>query len=133
MSVLQVREEFTFTDGRIIVRGQMAARSKQRKRADYVLSYKSGIRLAIIEAKDNNHSVGAGMQQAIAYAEALDVPFVYSSNGDAFIERDRTRTGGELEREIPLDGFPSPEELWRRYSAWKGIERPEQQAVVTQD
>lgn len=131
--LLQVREEFTFTDGRIIVRGQMAARSKQRKRADYVLSYKSGIRLAIIEAKDNNHSVGAGMQQGIAYAEALDVPFVYSSNGDAFIERDRTRTGGELEREISLDAFPSPEELWQRYSAWKGIERPEQQAVVTQD
>lgn len=131
--LLQVREEFTFTDGRIIVRGQMAARSKQRKRADYVLSYKSGIRLAIIEAKDNNHSVGAGMQQAIAYAEALDVPFVYSSNGDAFIERDRTRTSGELERKIPLDGFPSPEELWQRYSVWKGIERPEQQAVVTQD
>jgi type I restriction enzyme R subunit len=131
--LLQVREEFTFTDGRIIVRGQMAARSKQRKRADYVLSYKSGIRLAIIEAKDNNHAVGAGMQQAIAYAEALDVPFVYSSNGDAFIERDRTRTGGELEREISLDAFPSPEELWQRYSAWKGIERPEQQAVVTQD
>jgi type I restriction enzyme, R subunit len=131
--LLQVREEFTFTDGRIIVRGQMAARSKQRKRADYVLSYKSGIRLAIIEAKDNNHAVGAGMQQAIAYAEALDMPFVYSSNGDAFIERDRTRTGGELEREISLDAFPSPEELWSRYSAWKGIERPEQQAVVTQD
>jgi type I restriction enzyme R subunit len=131
--VLQVREEFTFTDGRIIVRGQMAVRSKQRKRADYVLSYKSGIRLAIIEAKDNNHSVGAGMQQAIGYAEALDVPFVYISNGDAFIERDRTRTGGELEREISLDAFPSPEELWQRYSAWKGIERPEQQAVVTQD
>jgi type I restriction enzyme R subunit len=131
--LLQVREEFTFTDGRIIVRGQMAARSKQRKRADYVLSYKSGIRLAVIEAKDNKHSVGAGMQQAIAYAEALDVPFVYSSNGDAFIERDRTRTGGELEREISLEDFPSPEELWQRYSAWKGIERPEQQAVVTQD
>jgi type I restriction enzyme R subunit len=131
--LLQVREEFTFTDGRILVRGQMAARSMQRKRADYVLSYKPGLRLAVIEAKDNKHSVGAGMQQGIAYAESLDVPFVYSSNGDAFIERDRTRTEGELEREIPLDAFPSPEELWRRYSAWKGIERPEQQAVVTQE
>ncbi len=131
--VLQVREEFSFTDGRIIVRGQLAARSKKRQRADYVLSYKPGIRLAVVEAKDNNHAVGAGMQQAIAYAEALDVPFVYSSNGDAFIERDRARTGGELEREIPLDAFPSPEELWRRYSVWKGIERPEQQQVVTQD
>jgi type I restriction enzyme R subunit len=131
--VLQVREELTFTDGRIIVRGQMAVRSKQKKRADYVLSYKPGLRLAIIEAKDNKHPVGAGMQQAIAYAEALDVPFVYSSNGDAFIERDRTRTDGVLEREIPLDAFPSPEELWRRYSAWKDIGRPEQQAIVTQD
>lgn len=131
--LLQVREELTFTDGRILVRGRIAARSQQRKRADYVLSYKPGIRLAVIEAKDNNHSVGAGMQQAIAYAESLDVPFVYSSNGDAFVERDRTRAGGELEREIPLEAFPSPEELWRRYSAWKGIERPEQQAVVTQE
>lgn len=130
---LQVREEVTFTDGRIIVRGQMAARSQKRKRADYVLSFKPGIRLAVIEAKDNNHAVGAGMQQAVAYAEALDVPFVYSSNGDAFVERDRTRTEGELEREIPLDAFPPPEELWRRYSAWKGVERPEQQQVVTQD
>jgi type I restriction enzyme R subunit len=130
---LQVREEVSFTDGRIIVRGQMAVRSQKRKRADYVLSYKPGIRLAVIEAKDNNHAVEAGMQQAIAYAEALDVPFVYSSNGDAFIERDRTQTDGELEREIPLDAFPSPEELWRRYSVWKGIERPEQQQVVTQD
>ena len=129
----QVREELTFTDGRILVRGQMAARSKQRKRADYVLSYMLGIRLAVIEAKDNKHSVGAGMQQAIAYAEALDVPFVYSSNGDAFVERDRTRAGGELEREISLEAFPSPEELWRRYSVWKGIERPEQQTVVTQE
>lgn len=131
--LLQVREELTFTDGRILVRGQMAARSKQRKRADYILSYKPGLRLAVIEAKDNKHSVGAGMQQGLAYAESLDVPFVYSSNGDAFIERDRTRAEGELEREIPLDAFPSPEELWRRYSAWKGIERPEQQAVVTQE
>ena len=131
--ILQVREELTFTDGRILVRGQMAARSKQKKRADYVLSYKPGLRLAIIEAKDNKHPVGDGMQQAIAYAEALDVPFVYSSNGDAFVERDRTRSGGELEREIPLDAFPSPEELWRRYSDWKGIERPEQQQVITQD
>jgi type I restriction-modification system DNA methylase subunit len=104
-----------------------------RKRADYVLSYKPGIRLAVIEAKDNNHPVGAGMQQAIAYAESLDVPFVYSSNGDAFVEHDRTRAGGELEREIPLDAYPSPEELWRRYSAWKDIESPEQQAVVTQE
>lgn len=66
--LLQVREELTFTDGRILVRGQMAARSKQRKRADYVLSYKPGLRLAVIEAKDNKHSIGAGMQQGIAYA-----------------------------------------------------------------
>lgn len=131
--LLQVREELTFTDGRIIVRGGMAARSKQRKRADYVLSYKPGLRLAVIEAKDNNHPVGAGMQQAIAYAESLDVPFVYSSNGDAFVEHDRTRTDGELEREISLEAFPSPEELWRRYSVWKGIESPEQQVVVTQE
>src|SRR5690625_4311647 len=77
----QVREEYTFTDGRVIVRGNLTARGK-RKRADYILSYKPNLPLAIIEAKDNRHSIGSGMQQTIEYGEILDIPFVYSSNGD---------------------------------------------------
>ncbi len=87
------------------------ARGK-RKRADYLLYYKPNIPIAIVEAKDNKHSVGAGMQQGLEYAEMLDVPFIYSSNGDGFLEHDR-KLG--TEREIKLDEFPSPEELWQRY------------------
>ncbi|WP_066836548.1 EcoAI/FtnUII family type I restriction enzme subunit R [Rufibacter ruber] len=123
----QVREEWSFTDGRIIVRGQKYTRGKQ-KRADYVLIYKSTL-LAIIEAKGNNHSVGAGMQQAKDYAAILDIPFVYSSNGDAFLEFDTTKEEGQVETEIPLSGFPSPEELWQRYAAHKGLSQPQQEIV----
>ncbi|RNI27381.1 DEAD/DEAH box helicase [Rufibacter immobilis] len=123
----QVREEWSFTDGRIIVRGQKYTRGKQ-KRADYVLIYKSTL-LAIIEAKENNHSVGAGMQQAKDYAAILDIPFVYSSNGDAFLEFDSTKEEGQVETEIPLSGFPSPEELWQRYAAFKGLSQPQQEIV----
>ena len=83
----QMRMEYGFTDGRVIVRGNIVARGK-RKKADYVLYYKRNLPLAIVEAKDNNHSVGAGMQQGIEYAEILDIPFAYSSNGDAFLEHD---------------------------------------------
>lgn len=79
----QIREEVYFTAGRIIVQGQKVSRG-EAKRADYVLYFKPGVPLAVIEAKDNNHSLGAGMQQALSYGEALDVPFVYSSNGDGF-------------------------------------------------
>src|SRR4051812_2393714 len=85
----QVREEVSFTKGRVIVRGQLSTRGEP-KRADYILSYKPGIRVAVIEAKDNNHPVGAGMQQALEYADVLDVPFVFSSNGDGFLFHDRT-------------------------------------------
>ena len=97
----QLREEVYFTKGRVIVRGKTVRRGEARK-VDYILFYKPGIPIAIVEAKDNNHSVGAGMQQAIAYAEVLDVPFAYTSNGDAFLEHDRTGTGGPVEREIAL-------------------------------
>ena len=116
----QVREEVYFTKGRVIVRGKTVRRGDARK-ADYVLSYKPGIPLAVIEAKDNNHSASDGMQQALDYAEILDVPFAYSCNGDAFVEHDRTAVAGTVEREIPLDSFPSPDELWARYSAAKGM------------
>ena len=127
----QIREEVTFTDGRIIVRKKLVTRG-ERKRADYILYYKSNIPLAIIEAKDNKHPVGAGMQQALNYAEILDIPFAFSSNGDAFLEHDRTIKEGKKEREIPLNRFPSPEELWNRYKSAKGITEKEE-AIVTQE
>jgi len=125
----QVREEVTFTAGRIHVRGKLVHRGEQ-KRADYVLYYKPNIPIAIIEAKDNKHSIGDGMQQGRNYAEILDIPFVFSSNGDGFLEYDPTESNGSLEREIPLNDFPSPDELWRRYKLLKGIKEPESERVA---
>lgn len=107
----QIRYEYAFTAGRIILRGNITKRGK-KKRADYLLFYKPNLPLAIIEAKDNNHSVGAGLQQAIEYAEALDVKFVYASNGDGFVEQDLIT--GDI-RNLSLNEFPSPEELYQRY------------------
>ena len=127
----QIREEVTFTAGRIIVKGKMHTRRKA-KRADYILYYKSNLPLAIIEAKDNTHSVGDGMQQALQYADILDIPFVFSSNGKAFLEHDRTGMSDYVEREIGLDEFPSPEQLWERNKQWKGITE-EQERIITQD
>ncbi len=127
----QIREEAYFTKGRVIVRGKTVKRGEAKK-ADYLLYYKPNIPLAVIEAKDNNHSVGAGMPQALEYAEILDVPFAYSSNGDAFLEHDRTATSGTVTREIPLDQFPSPQELWQRYCKAKDWTENQQQ-VNTQD
>lgn len=121
----QVREEYTFTDGRVIVRGNLTARGK-RKRADYILSYKPNLPLAIIEAKDNKHSIGSGMQQAVEYGEILDIPFVYSSNGDGFLERDMLNG---KERELRLDEFPSPDELWQRYKQAKELS-PQQEEII---
>lgn len=127
----QIREEVSFTDGRIIVRKKLVTRG-ERKRADYILYYKSNLPLAIIEAKDNKHPVGAGMQQALKYAEILDIPFAFSSNGDAFLEHDRTISEGSKEKEIPLNQFPSPEELWSRYKKAKGLNEREER-IVTQE
>ena len=125
----QVREEVSFTKGRVIVRGKLHTRGKQ-KRADYVLYYAPNLPLAVIEAKDNNHSVGDGMQQALDYAETLDVPFVFSSNGDAFLSHDRTGQRTPIEQQLVLDQFPSPEDLWQRYCNWKGIASPEKRETV---
>jgi len=125
----QIREELSFTKGRIIVRGKLHTRGKQ-KRADYVLYYKSNIPIAVIEAKENNLSVGAGMQQALDYAETLDVPFVFSSNGDAFLMHDRTGLADKVEQELSLEAFPTPEELWARYCKWKGVNTPEAKNTV---
>lgn len=123
----QIREEVTFTDGRVIVRGNITTRGK-RKRADYILYHKSNLPIAVVEAKDNNHSIGAGMQQAINYADILDIQFAYSSNGDGFIEHDLKKG---TEREISLDEFPTPEELWERYKEANDI-TPEQEKIITE-
>ncbi|WPL12680.1 type I restriction enzyme EcoKI subunit R [Thiorhodovibrio litoralis] len=127
----QVREEVYFTKGRVIVRGKTVKRGVAR-RADYILVYKPNIPLALIEAKDNNHAVGDGMQQALDCAEMLDIPFAYSTNGDAFLEHDRAATTGAVTREIPLDAFPSPDQLWARYCQAKGLAGAEA-AIATQD
>jgi len=128
----QIREEVNLTKGRVIVSGRTYKRG-EAKRADYLLHYKPNLPLAIVEAKDNNHSVGAGMQQALGYADILkDVPFVFSSNGDGFLFHDRTVKSGMVEQELTLDQFPSPEELWRRYCASRNIPA-DAQPVVTQD
>src|SRR5436305_10164004 len=115
----QLREQVYFTKGRVIVRGKLVARGKA-KFADYVLYYKPNIPLALIEAKDNNHSVGDGMQQGLEYAATLDVPFVFSSNGDGFVFHDRTGHSVPTETNLGLDAFPSPADLWARYRASKG-------------
>jgi len=125
---LQISEEVTFTAGRIIVRGKLYTRGKS-KRADYVLYHKPNHPIAVIEAKDNTHSVGHGMQQALDYAEALDVPFTFSSNGDGFVFHDRTGLSNPVEQALTLDQFPSPADLWQRYKVWKGIDPPAEDVV----
>jgi type I restriction enzyme, R subunit len=117
----QVREQLYFTDGPVLVRGKSVKRGN-RKFADIVLYHRSNLKLAVIEAKDNTHSVGSGMQQALGYAKTLDVPFVFSTNGDGFLFHDRLASGQDIvEQELPLDRFPSPEELWQRYCTAKNI------------
>ncbi|WP_167618034.1 EcoAI/FtnUII family type I restriction enzme subunit R [Maribellus sediminis] len=128
----QLLEEVTFTDGRIHVRGKLTARG-ERKRADYILYYKPNIPIAIVEAKDNKHSVRAGIQQALNYAEILDIPCVFSSNGDGFLFHDKTATGEDIESEIDNDNFPTPEQLWEKYKIYKGIVTSEQEKVSAQD
>ena len=119
--------EYSFTDGRVEVHGRRTRR-KPQKFADYLLHYNSNNPIAIVEAKDNNHSVGAGMQQAINYAEILDVPFVYSSNGDGFVEFDRL-TGKE--RNLRLEEFPTKDELWTRYKAATNLSE-EQETLINE-
>uniref|UniRef100_UPI0032178F23 EcoAI/FtnUII family type I restriction enzme subunit R n=1 Tax=uncultured Draconibacterium sp. TaxID=1573823 RepID=UPI0032178F23 len=128
----QLKEEVTFTDGKIYVKGKLTARGK-RKRADYILYYKPNIPIAIIEAKDNKHSVRAGMQQALEYAQILDIPSVFSSNGDGFIFHDRTAEDGNLESELDNESFPTPEQLWQKYKKYKGIHTPEAEKIAAQD
>jgi type I restriction enzyme, R subunit len=150
----QFLEEVSFTAGKIYVRGKLAARG-QGKRADYILYYKPNIPIAIIEAKDNNYSVRAGIQQALDYAQILDIPCVFSSNGDGFLFHDRsvgqdltglpthsqdlsgfknlTGLNAAIEQELPLDQFPSPADLWERYKRYKGIATTEAERIAAQD
>ena len=127
----QIREEVSFTKGRIIVRGKLVSRGKAN-RADYILYYKPNVPIALIEAKDNNHALGDGMQQALDYADTLDIPFVFASNGGGFVFHDRTGASPTQEQTLALDAFPAPSDLWARYRAWKGL-LPEDEAVVLQD
>jgi len=129
--ILQIREEVSFTKGRIIVRGKMVTRG-QGKRADYILYYKPNIPIALIEAKDNTHSIGDGIQQGLDYAETLNIPFVFSSNGDGFVFHDRTGTSTPRESTLSLDAFPSPADLWARFRNWKGLDS-DAEKIVLQD
>ncbi|MCZ4337363.1 EcoAI/FtnUII family type I restriction enzme subunit R [Shewanella colwelliana] len=119
----QIRQEVKLRDGKVIVRGQLGVR-KTVKSADIVLYHKPSMPLAVIEAKANKHEVGKGMQQGLDYARLLEVPFIFASNGDGFIFHDKTKLGTSeahnLESEIRLEDFPSPQALWAKYCAWKG-------------
>lgn len=129
---MQVLEEVSFTDGKIYVRGKLTARGT-RKRADYILYYKPNIPVAIIEAKDNNHSARSGIQQALNYARILDIPCVFSSNGDGFLFHDRTEIGANIESEINIDQFPTPEQLWEKYKKYKNITTPAAEKIASQE
>lgn len=127
---LQIREEVSFTKGKITVRQKIVKRGEQ-KRADYILYWKPNIPLAIVEAKDNKHNIADGMEQALNYAEILDIPFVFTSNGDGFSFYDKTAEH-DVQIELTLEQFPSPEELWTRYKKFKGITEASEK-VVSQD
>lgn len=128
----QIREEVYFTDGRIFVKGNKTARG-ERKRADFILYLKPNIPIAVIEAKDNNHSVGSGLQQALGYAKILDIPVAFSSNGDGFVQHDLSGFTPDIEKELSLDAFPSPAELWQMYKKHKKITTPEQEEAASFD
>jgi type I restriction enzyme, R subunit len=127
----QIRREVSFTAGRIIVRGKTISRGT-KKRVDYILYYKNNLPIAIIEAKDDKHTSSDGIQQALGYGESLDIPFVYSSNGESFVEHDRLKTTGEKEIAFSVDFFPSPEDLYKRYKEHKQL-TPEVEEAVLQD
>lgn len=130
----QIREEFSFTDGRIVVRGNLRLLpNKNKKRADYLLFYHKNLPLAVIEAKNNKHKIGDGIQQALAYADEynLDLPFVFSSNGDGFLFHDKIGLSAQVEAELDLDEFPSPETLWQKYCEWKQLTAEEEKLITS--
>lgn len=123
----QIKEEVSFTAGRIFVKGKNTKRG-ERKRADIIIYYKPNIPVAVVEAKDNNHTAGAGMQQALEYAGTLDIPVAISSNGDGFVIQYRKNCGPLDENKNPivtenadLDHFPTPDELWECYKKYNGL------------
>ena len=134
----QFREEVNLTAGRVVVRGSKASRLTGRnekggpKFADYVLYANTHTPLGVIEAKRNSYPVGHGMQQGLGYAERLDAPFAFSSNGDGFLMHDRTGLTGKTEREISLDEFPSHDELWTLYRRWKGFDTDDALSLISQ-
>lgn len=134
----QFREEVNLTDGRVMVRGKLAARIKNPdakggpKRADYVLYARPNLPIAVVEAKQAKFSIGHGMQQALAYAEMLDAPFAISSNSDGFLLHDRTGLTQPAERELHLNEFPTLDDLWPLYQQWKGLAAPEAVKLVEQ-
>ncbi len=130
----QIRREYALTPGPVVVHGNISSRNRaKRKFADYVLLKKTGLPIAVIEAKKNKFSVSHGMQQALGYAEILEIPSAYSSNGDAFASHNKIPQQGEaIEGEIPLDQLPSPDELWQRYKRFHHIE-DQHETLVTQD
>lgn len=126
-NIKKITMETQITDGKVNLKGNLIIREKP-KRADYLLYLNANNPIAVIEAKDNNHSISFGLQQAMAYAQMLDLPFAYSSNGDGFAEHDFL-TGKE--REFGLDEFPSEDELIARYKQERAL-KPEQEAVIDQ-
>jgi type I restriction enzyme R subunit len=128
----QIREEVFFTNGRIFVKGDKAVRG-ERKRADFILYAKPNIPVAVIEAKDNSYPISAGIQQALDYAQILDVPVAFSSNGDGFVQHDRSGLSEEPERELSLESFPTPTQVWAMYKKLKGLKTPEQESIASFD
>lgn len=128
----QIRREVTLTPGPVVVRGNMSSRNtKKKKFADYVLSWEPGVPVAVVEAKDNSYTVSHGMQQALGYADILEVPSAFSSNGDAFASHNKTPIAGEdIETDFPLESFPAPQELWQRYKTYRGIEEANESLVL---
>ena len=123
----QIRREVTLTPGPVVVRGEMSARNKKKKKfADYVLHKEPGIPIAVVEAKDNNNTISHGLQQAIGYASILEVPSAFSSNGDGFGSHNTVpESGEEIETELPMAEFPSPDIIWKRYKKKHGIKDEE--------
>ena len=126
----QIREEYPITKGRIIAKGKFCKRENPLK-ADYILFYKQNIPIAVVEAKDNNHTMAHGMQQALQYAKMMDIPFVFSSNGDGFVFHNKYITEGNVETTLSNDEFPSPEKLWSMYLEKNNVNK-EKEKVITQ-
>jgi type I restriction enzyme, R subunit len=130
--IKQIRREVTLTPGPIVVRGEMSSRNKKKKKfADYVLQKEPGVPIAVVEAKDNKCTVSQGLQQALGYAEILQVPSAFSSNGDAFASHNKVpKSGEDIETQFPLYSFPPPQNLWQRFKTYRGIEDKEEALVL---